>query len=183
MRTWLRSLMTLSGTPRGIAGGFALGLSLSLVPLPFAGMFVALALAPVLRCNLPATYLGTAVVNPVTGPLFYFGELWLGLWVTGRELPAWSRMRQLDASGWWDVFTGATGPFLLGAVLCCAAGLLLSFPTLWWLTTRWQARPGATGPGAPSASPSAGALRNDEGRDPEGAAPRPGPSKGPPSSP
>ena len=62
MRQWLRTLLTLNGSPRGVAGGFALGLSLSLVPIPFAGMFLALATAPLLRCNLPATYAGTDTV-------------------------------------------------------------------------------------------------------------------------
>jgi uncharacterized protein len=140
MRKWLRALMTLNGSPRGVAGGFALGLSLSLVPIPFAGMFVALATAPLLRCNLPATYLGSAVVNPLTGPFIYFAELWLGLWVMGRALPSWTRMQELDAAGWWAVFEDAVVPFMLGASLFCAAALVVSFPTLWWLVKGWQAK-------------------------------------------
>lgn len=140
MRSWLRTLLTLNGTPRGVAGGVALGLSLSLVPVPFAGMFLALAVAPLLRCNLPATYLGTAIVNPFTGPFIYFGELWLGLWLTGRALPSWARMQELDAAGWWSVLEHAVVPFVLGAGLFCAAGLVLAFPLVWWLVARWQAR-------------------------------------------
>lgn len=140
VRQWIRSLMTLNGSPRGIAGGFSLGLSLSLLPVPFVGMLAALATAPLLRCNLPATYLGTAVVNPVTGPLFYFVELYLGMALLGRELPSWARMQALDLMGWWGLFTDAVGPFLLGAVLCCAAGFGLAFPLLYWLSRRWQAR-------------------------------------------
>jgi uncharacterized protein len=140
MRRWLRTLLTLNGTPRGVAGGFALGLSLSLVPIPFAGMFVALAMAPLLRCNLPATYAGSAVVNPFTGPFIYFAELWLGLWVMGRELPSWARMQELDAAGWWETFEHAALPFMLGAGLCCVGALLGSFPLLWWLVARWQAK-------------------------------------------
>lgn len=140
MRQWLRQLMTLNGSPRGIAGGFSLGLSLSLVPIPFAGMFVALAMAPILRCNLPATYLGTAVVNPITGPAFYFAELWLGLAVLGRALPSWTQLQALDMVGWWGLFTDAVGPFLLGASLLCVAGFVLTFPLLWWLVARWQLR-------------------------------------------
>ena len=158
MRQWLRKLMTLNGSPRGIAGGFSLGLSLSLVPIPFAGMFVALATAPLLRCNLPATYLGTAVVNPLTGPLFYFAELWVGLAVLGQELPTWAQMEQLDAGGWWQVFREAIGPFLLGAVLCCTAGFLLTFPLLWWLSSRWQARHPHREPADASSSGSTGSA-------------------------
>ena len=140
MRQWLRTLLTLTASPRGIAGGFALGLSLSLVPIPFAGMLLALAVAPLLRCNLTATYLGTAIVNPLSGPFIYFAELWLGLWVMGHELPSWARMQELDLAGWWAVFEHAALPFVVGAGLCCAAGLVVSFPLLWWLVARWQLR-------------------------------------------
>jgi hypothetical protein len=83
LRTWIRGLLTLHGTPRGIAGGFALGVGLSLIPVPFLGMVLALAAAPVVRANVPATYLGTAVINPFTGVVFYFGELWLGTLLLG----------------------------------------------------------------------------------------------------
>jgi len=140
VRQWLRKLAMLNGSPRGIAGGFALGLSLSLVPIPFAGMFLALAIAPLLRCNLPATYLGTAVVNPLTGPFFYFAELWVGMAVLGHELPSWARLQGLDLSGWWLLVRDAAGPFFLGAGLCAALSFGSTFPLVWWLSTRWQAR-------------------------------------------
>lgn len=115
IRAWLSSLLALNGSPRGVAGGFALGVALSLIPIPFLGMFLALAAAPLLRANIPATYLGTAVVNPVTGAFFYCGELWLGLWLLGLPLPSWAELRALDAAGWWDMFTRMLGPFALGA--------------------------------------------------------------------
>lgn len=152
MRRWLRTLLTLNGTPWGIAGGFALGLTLSLVPIPFAGMFVALAAAPVLRCNLVATYLGSAVVNPFTGPFIYFAELWLGLWVTGRALPSWATMQALDAAGWWAVVEQAAVPFVLGAGVCCAGALAISFPLVWWMVARWQARHPPSRDDAPAAA-------------------------------
>lgn len=152
MRQWLHTLLTLNGSPRGVAGGFALGLSLSLVPVPFAGMFLALATAPLLRCNLPATYAGTAVVNPLTGPFLYFAELWLGLWVMGRALPSWSRMEQLDAAGWWGELEHAVLPFVVGAGMLCAAAVAISFPLLWWMVARWQARH----PHAPDVAPGEG---------------------------
>ena len=93
VRGWVRGLLALNGTARGIAGGFALGVGLSLIPVPFLGMVLALAAAPLLRANVPATYLGTAVINPVTGALFYFGELWLGCWLYGLPLPVSSSLR------------------------------------------------------------------------------------------
>ena len=140
IRAWLGKLMRLNGSPHGIAGGFALGVGLSLIPVPFAGMVVALALAPVLRLNPPATYLGTAVINPVTGTAFYFGELWIGLTLTGHSTPSWDEMKRLDSAGWWELFTTMLGPFAIGAFAFIAAGTVLSYATLLWATRRWQAR-------------------------------------------
>ena len=116
-RDGLRALVSRGATPRGIAGGFALGLSLSLIPIPTAGMFVALALAPVLRLNVPATYGGTAVVNPFTGPFLYFAELWIGLRLTGHPAPSWQVLSRLAAGGWWDLLVALLGPFLLGGAV------------------------------------------------------------------
>lgn len=137
---WLRALMLLNGSPHGIAGGFALGVGLSLVPIPFLGMLLALALAAPLRLNPPATYLGTAVVNPVTGAAFYFGELWLGLLLTGGQTPSWQQMRRLDASQWWGLFVEMLGPFALGAGLFIGASATLSYAVLLVASRRWQAR-------------------------------------------
>jgi uncharacterized protein (DUF2062 family) len=115
--------MTLNGSPHGIAAGFALGLGLSLIPIPFAGMFVALALAPLLGFNVPATYLGSAVVNPFTGPIIYFSELWLGATLMSQDILPWDEARGMSSHQWWDLFRGAIPPFLLGgAVLATCAG-------------------------------------------------------------
>jgi uncharacterized protein len=138
LRQGLRSLLTMDGTPRGIAGGFALGLSLSLVPIPFAGMIVALALAPLLRCNLPATYVGTAVVNPVTGAFFYAAELWIGMRLLGHPPLAWAELSALDAGGWWSLLRELVLPFALGAATLAAATLLIALPGVHWLVARWQ---------------------------------------------
>jgi uncharacterized protein (DUF2062 family) len=132
--------VSLHGSPAGIAGGFTLGLALSLVPIPFAGMVVALALAPLLRCNLPATYLGTAVTNPLTGPFIYFAELWLGAAVLGSPLPTWAALRALDTAGWWALFTELLGPAALGMTIFVMTSALVAFPLLYTLSRRWQAR-------------------------------------------
>lgn len=126
----------MDGTPRGIAGGFALGLSLSLVPIPFAGMVLALAIAPLLRCNLPATYVGTAVVNPFTGAFFYAAELWIGMRLLGLAPLKFAELRALDASGWWTLFKAMLGPFALGATTLVVATLVIVFPLVYLLVAR-----------------------------------------------
>jgi hypothetical protein len=150
LRAWIRGLLTLHGTPRGIAGGFALGVGLSLIPVPFLGMVLALAAAPILRANVPATYLGTAVVNPFTGVLFYFGELWLGTLLLGRPLPRWATLSTLDAAGWWELFKELLGPFMLGAAAAIPLVAGLSYVLVFWVVQRWQRRHGtAVTPDAP----------------------------------
>jgi uncharacterized protein (DUF2062 family) len=138
LRTGLRSLLTMDGTPRGISGGFTLGLALSLIPIPFAGMIAALALAPLLRCNLPATYVGTAVVNPITGAFFYAAELWIGMALLGRTPLAWAQLRVLDAAGWWSLLREMVLPFVLGAATLATVATVLAWPAVHLLVTRWQ---------------------------------------------
>lgn len=126
----------MDGTPRGIAGGFALGLSLSLVPIPFAGMVLALAVAPFLRCNVPATYVGTAVVNPLTGAFFYAAELWIGMRLLGLAPLRFAELRALDASGWWTLFKDMLLPFGLGAATLVIVTLAIVFPLVYLLVAR-----------------------------------------------
>jgi uncharacterized protein (DUF2062 family) len=149
-RAWLTSLLSLNGSPRGIAAGFAVGLGLSLVPIPFAGMFVALALVPVLRVNPVATYLGTAVVNPFTGPFIYFFELWLGMRLFGRTAPAWAELQALDGLGWWRLFGELVGPFLTGGALLFPCAAALSYVVVYAAVRRWRAS--VRGGAAPSAA-------------------------------
>ncbi len=138
LRQGVRTLVTQAGTPGGIAGGVALGLSLSLVPIPFAGMFLALALAPLLRLNLPATYVGTAIVNPLSGVFFYSAELWIGMWLLDRPAPTFATLRALDAGGWFATLRDMLGPFVLGAAVLCAASVTIVYPLVYAAVHRWR---------------------------------------------
>ena len=116
-----------------------LGMALSMVPIPVVGMLAALALAPLLRFNLPATYLGTAVVNPFTGPFIYFAELWLGLSLTGRSAPPFAELRTLSASGWWSLALSMLGPFAIGAAALMAASSVAAYVLVYRGAVRYQA--------------------------------------------
>jgi uncharacterized protein (DUF2062 family) len=133
-------LLRLNASPHGIALGFTLGLGLSLFPVPFLGMLVALALAPVCGASLPAVYAGTAVVNPLTGAAFYFGELWLGSRLTGDALPSWSDARGYDWRAWWSLCLAMLPAFLLGALTSMLGASLLCYPTLRWLAGKYGQR-------------------------------------------
>jgi hypothetical protein len=140
LRRFFRKVVRLGGTPRGIAGGFTLGMALSMVPIPFAGMLVALGLAPLLRMNVPATYLGTVVVNPFTGAAFYFAELWVGMTLLGQDPPSWHELRGLDIAGWWSLFVDLLVPFGVGAATVIAAAVALCYPALFHATRGVQRR-------------------------------------------
>ncbi len=149
LRQGLRSLLTLEGTPRGIAGGVSLGLSLSLVPVPFAGMLVALALAPWLRLNLAATYVGTAIVNPFSGVFFYAAELWIGMGLLGRPAPSWASLRALDGAGWFALLGELLGPFVLGAAVLAIGTTVIAYPLVYLVVARWRNPTTSPPPSAP----------------------------------
>ncbi len=144
----MRTLLAQHASPPRIAGGVALGLSLSLVPVPFAGMAAALALAPIVRVNLPATYLGTAVVNPVTGPAFYFAEYWIGTRLRGHAPPSWQTVAALDGAGWWTLFKTALPDFLLGAAVVVMLAAPVAFALTWLLVVVGRRRLGFDPPDA-----------------------------------
>ena len=72
-------------TPYRIAAGFACGAAISFTP--FIGLhFVGAALlAVVLRANVVASAIGTAIGNPWTFPFIWAWIYTLGRWLTGRE--------------------------------------------------------------------------------------------------
>jgi uncharacterized protein (DUF2062 family) len=140
VRQGVVGLLRLNASPHGIALGFTLGLGLSLIPIPFAGMFAALALAPLVGASLPAVYAGTAVVNPLTGAAIYFAELWLGSFATGDALPGWDVARGYTWRDWWSLFTSMLPAFLLGAVMLMTGVSAVCYPTLRSIVSRFQSR-------------------------------------------
>lgn len=140
LRLGVLRLLRLNATPHGVALGFTLGLSLSLFPIPFLGMLVAMALAPLVGASLPAVYAGTAVVNPLTGPGIYFAELWLGGRLTGSELPSWADARDYDWREWLRLFGELLPAFLLGAVTAMLLCSAIAYPTVRGLVALFRRR-------------------------------------------
>ncbi len=76
----------LPGTPYRIAAGFACGAAVSFTPfIGFHFVFAAL-LAVVLRGNVVASAIGTAVGNPWTFPFIWTWTYTLGQWLMGVEV-------------------------------------------------------------------------------------------------
>lgn len=138
LRLRVLGLLRLNGSPHGIALGFTIGLSCSLIPIPFLGMFVALALAPLLGANLPATYFGTALVNPLTGPAIYFAELWVGARLLSVSAPSWAIARDFTGSEWLSLFGEVLPAFALGGVVVALGAAALGYPALRMTVARVQ---------------------------------------------
>ena len=102
---------------RSVSGAFFVGLFLAFVPLPIQ-MILGVALAILLRINLPITIGLVWITNPVTmGPIFYFCYK-VGTWILGKPLLdiefalSWEWL-QTELALIWE-------PFLLG---CFVTGL------------------------------------------------------------
>ncbi|MFO7562205.1 MAG: DUF2062 domain-containing protein [Enhygromyxa sp.] len=156
LRLGVLRLLRLNATPHGVALGFSLGLALSLFPVPFLGMIVALAVAPLIGASLPAVYAGTAVVNPLTGPAIYFGELWLGGRLTGSPLPRWSEVRYYEWREWLRLVRELLPAFLLGALTMMVVSTALTYPLIRSAVAAYRRRhpldPEIPGPKASEAS-------------------------------
>jgi uncharacterized protein (DUF2062 family) len=102
-------------------------------------MVLALAAAPLVRANVPATYLGTAVINPVTGRCFISGSCGSGAgwWAAAAAL---GELVALDGAGWWALFKELLGPFLVGAAVAIPTLAGLSFVLVHALVRGWQRR-------------------------------------------
>lgn len=140
LRLGVLRLLRLNATPHGVALGFSLGLALSLFPIPFLGMIVARAVAPLIGASLPAVYAGTAVVNPLTGPAIYFGELWLGGRLLGSPLPSWVDVRGYDWREWLRLFRELLPAFLLGAAAMMVLSTAITYPGIRWLVAAYRRR-------------------------------------------
>ena len=84
-RYWTFKLKRLQGSPYAIACGFACGASVSFTPFIGFHFVLAAVLAWMLRGNVIASAIGTAIGNPWTFPFIWAGIIWLGTTILGYE--------------------------------------------------------------------------------------------------
>ena len=80
-----RRLVNLRASPHEIALGCALGAFVSITPLLGVQTILAVALALMLRANVPATIIGTFVGNPLSWPFIWVSTYVMGLQMVGLE--------------------------------------------------------------------------------------------------
>ena len=114
-RYYVFRIKRLPGTPYSIACGFALGAAVSFTPFIGFHFVLAAILAWGLRANLLASAIGTAVGNPWTFPGIWFGVLWLGSKILGREMPELS-FSDLSVTMIFDHFSTIGVPMIVGGI-------------------------------------------------------------------
>ena len=107
-----------------VVPGFALGLFVAFTPVP-AHTLLGIFLALVLKVNIPATIIGTFLMNPLTMvPIFMFAYR-VGLFLLGIEAQPFEPEMSIDwlTHGFLIVWQ----PLLLGSLLCGALAALIGF--------------------------------------------------------
>lgn len=149
-RSWRRSaryvskrIMRIKATPHGIAAGVAGGVFASFTPFIGLHLLLGCAVAVVLRGNLLAAVLGTAVGNPLTFPLIWSVTYAVGRGVLGVLAPG--SVVHTTAGG--DVLSqsfDAIGPLILPMVIGgIPIGLVaggVSYAGVWYLVRGYQTR-------------------------------------------
>ena len=151
MRPVFRWIIRLRGSPQAIAGGFSLGLFIAFTPTIGVQIILAFFVATVLNLNRPAAVLAVWITNPVTIPVIFSLNYWLGSFIwEGPELPVVSNQlfklaSQLTTLDFWAITdqlsaVAALGmdvivPLILGSIIAGALSAALSYVILLRLLT------------------------------------------------
>ncbi len=123
-RAWMylgHRIARLPGTPYSIAAGFASGAAVSFTPFLGLHFLMGFAIAWLVRGNLFASALGTAVGNPWTFPIIFTITGQVGSAILGYDVlstvPVWSMSDFLhDPLDYLGAFVPIVFPMLVGAV-------------------------------------------------------------------
>jgi uncharacterized protein (DUF2062 family) len=131
-----KRVLRLTATPHAIAAGVAAGAFASFTPYMGFHFFLAALLAWVMRGNLVASALGTAVGNPITFPFIWAGCLALGRKILYGAHPEQLVPLQLGKVLWEGELEHLWKPLLLpmtvgGVILGTICGLVL-YALTWW---------------------------------------------------
>jgi len=107
---------------RSVALGLALGLFIAFMPI-LGQMFVAAALAIIIRVNLPVAVMAVWISNPLTIAPLYFFTYKVGSWIL--QLPVEQHAFTLSWEWFTHEFLLIWQPFLLGSIVCGIIAALL----------------------------------------------------------
>jgi uncharacterized protein (DUF2062 family) len=124
-RNWARKLLHARTDEHQIALGFAIGAFIGVFPTFGLGFFVIAAMAVVIRFNVPAAVIGTAVANPFLGPFWMFLSYQVGKAVMSA-IPG-DEDALVKQSGLFTVFLDKGTDYLIGNTLVSAAAAVVGY--------------------------------------------------------
>lgn len=129
-------------TRRTVANAFSVGLFSAMLPIP-CQMAVAAFGAWLLRCNLPLSVGLVWITNPLTLPLVFYGNYWIGTWLMDtppREAPTRVSTRWI-AERMADILPAlALGSVVSAIVLAILGNLLVRLVWRWQISRSWKRR-------------------------------------------
>jgi uncharacterized protein (DUF2062 family) len=124
-------LLRLSASPHSVATGVAVGTSVAWTPFFGLHLIIAMAIAFVLRANLVAAALGTALANPLTFPF-----IWASTWELGHTILGHGNAAGVDKDGvlsllvrfeFTQLWSPVLKPMLVGAIVPAALTAIVSY--------------------------------------------------------
>ncbi|GEN27523.1 hypothetical protein HVA01_11690 [Halovibrio variabilis] len=129
-------------TRRSVANAFSVGVFCAMLPIPFQMVIAALG-ARVTRCNLALSIGLVWITNPLTMPLIFYGNYWIGTFILGapvREAPSRISTRWV-AEQMHDIMP----PLILGSlvtavILAIVANIGVRLIWRWHVSHHWKRR-------------------------------------------
>jgi uncharacterized protein (DUF2062 family) len=143
-RYFSKRALRLTATPHAIAAGIAAGAFASFTPYMGFHFVIAAAVAWVIRGNLIASAIGTAVGNPLSFPFIWASTMALGRFILYGYHPGDIAPLHLGRALWHLDFHEIWQPLLLpmsigGLILGVVAGLFF-YGLTWWTVRTFQAQ-------------------------------------------
>lgn len=124
IKNWLAECKNLSGDPRYLGRGMAIGIFVSMTPFFPFHTAIALTLSVILRGSKRAAAVGVWLSNPLTIPFCYFLIYKLGIFILGTESfynPEWKTFSDILQMGVDMVYAMIIGGVVLGTALAIPA--------------------------------------------------------------
>ena len=124
IKNWLAECKQLSGDPRYLGRGMAIGIFVSMTPFFPFHTAIALAMSVVLRGSKRAAAIGVWLSNPLTIPFCYFISYKLGVFILGTKSlynPEWETFADILHMGVDMVYAMIIGGIVLGTALALPA--------------------------------------------------------------
>jgi len=139
-----KRLLRLSGTPHSIAAGFAIGVGLSATPFIGLHLILCFVAALLLRGNMIAAAVGTAVGNPLTFPF-----IWLASYESGSVILGWfgkplapadfSRIGDGLFNDSWGTLWPIFEPMIIGSIPIAIVAGAISYGLVFYSASAFQA--------------------------------------------